>query len=775
MEIRQGINTGEIVVGLIGDDLRMDYTAFGDTVMLAARLEAGAGANEILVGDSTAGKVRGYFSLKAGPAVQVKERELRPLRVVGLGSRRSRLQDTDRRLAPLVGRDGDLAALAALGRGIGTGRIVGIMGEPGIGKSRLVHEFRTAIGDDAAVYEGRCLSFGSASPYLPVLDLVRETCGIAPGDSRVDASSKLTATLARADVTADTALPFLLQLLGDPDASARLAGLDPSTIKGRTFDALTALWLGLAARAPLVLEDLHWSDRTSEEFLAGFADELAGSPIVVVATFRPGYAPSWAGKSYAIQIALSPLSAEASHELLQATASLPHEVAQEIVIRAGGNPFFLEELAHAAAETGGQPGIPATVTEVLAARIDRLDVGAKRALQCGAVLGREFTVTLLESLLDGDAGAHLQELKRSELVFEHRGAERAFVFKHALTQSVAYQGLLQNRRRGLHARAGRALERLPGDRLDEYYELLAHHFARSDDREKAAEYLILANRKAAAQNAMEEAVSYFYAALAVLEELPDTRENRVRRASLLLDQTGEFHFLHRHREYYELLLRSEVLIRELDDDFLLGGYLARLGHREWTVLADFPRAAATLREAAEICERAGNEVDAGAAYALLAWTYQQIGDYPLVEVNRDLALAKLSRRFDPIWFQYAHAASVLAYTYAGQWEHALRQADTAIAEGRSRADAAIVSFSAAFASAALLEQRDWNRAVEYAQLALREAPHRLLRGNPAAVPGRMPVLDRAARPRAAGPRGDRSYTRGLGASRDVDVLSERSG
>jgi tetratricopeptide (TPR) repeat protein len=329
---------------------------------------------------------------------------------------------------------------------------------------------------------------------------------------------------------------------------------------------------------------------------------------------------------------------------------------------------------------------------------------------------------LLESLLDQDAGACLHELKRSELVFERRGPERTFVFKHALTQSVAYQGLLESRRRELHAKAGRALERLAGDRLDEHYELVAYHFARSDDRQKAAEYLVLANRKAAARNAMEEAVSYFYAALAVLEELPDTRENRVRRASLLLDQTGEFHFLNRDREYYELLLRSEVLIRELDDDFLLGGYLARLGHEEWTVLADFPRAAATLRQAAEICERVGNEVDAGAAYAILAWTYQQIGDYPLVEVNRDLALAKLRRRFHPIWFQYAHAASVLAYTYAGQWKHALREAEIAITEGRSRGDAGIVSFSAAFASSAMLEQRDWKRAVQYAQLALREAP-----------------------------------------------------
>jgi class 3 adenylate cyclase len=183
VEIRQGINSGEIVVGVIGDDLHMDYTAFGDTVVLAARLEASAAPNEILVSDSTARAVRGYFEFEVAPAVEVTERKLRPLRIAGPGTRQSRLEDTDRRLAPFVGREGDLGALTSLGDN-GASRIVGIVGEPGIGKSRLVHEFLAAVGDGAVIYEGRCLSLGSASPYLPVLDLLRETCGIASSDTR---------------------------------------------------------------------------------------------------------------------------------------------------------------------------------------------------------------------------------------------------------------------------------------------------------------------------------------------------------------------------------------------------------------------------------------------------------------------------------------------------------------------------------------------------------------------------------------------------------------
>ena len=530
---------------------------------------------------------------------------------------------------------------------------------------------------------------------------------------------------------------FVLQLFGDPEASAQLAGIDSSTAKGRTFEILRSLWLGLAERHPLVLvvEDLHWVDHTSEQFLATLADEVAGSRIFLLTTYRPGYTPPWIGKSYATQLALSPLTQEAGRELVCWTAELPDALTEEIVARGEGNPLFLEELAHVAAETGGGSRVPRTITEVLTARIDRLGDESKRLIQAAAVLGREFALPLLGAVLTNmaDPGPHLQELKRLEFVHEKRGtSEPTFVFKHALTQAVAYESLLKSRRRDLHERAARALETIGGDRLDQSYELLAYHYSRSADQDSAAKYLILANRKAATRNAMEEAVAYFYQALATLAELPDTRENRVRHTRLVLDQTGEFHFLHRHREYYDLLLQLEPLIDQLEDDSMRGAYLARVGHREWTVLADYPRAEATLHAAAEICERTGNVTDAAGAYSILAWTYAVTGDYPLVDEYRDRALAKLERDFNPVWFNFAHCASICAYAFSGHFYDAKQCADTAILAGRSRSDTAVVSFNAAFAAYAFLEQRDWRNAEDYALLSLQEAPTVYFQGFPQA-------------------------------------------
>jgi len=734
VQLRQGINTGEVVIGSIGDDLRMEYSAFGDTIILAARLQAAADPDEILVAGSSAKLVGDFFELEDKEPIRVKESELHPVRVVREAARQSRLEGTDRRLAPFTGRTSDLSVLTSMRSRDGGGHILGIVGEPGIGKSRLVYEFLRTV-DDAIVHEGKCLSFGAGTPYLPVIDLLRGTCGITASDSRAASASRLRDCLIEAGIETEAALCFLLHLLGEPDASAQLEGIDPSTIKGRTFETLRTLWLGLAEVAPrvVVFEDLHWIDQTSEEFLASFADELVGSPILLLTTYRPAYSPPWAGKSYAAQLALSPLSGEAGRELVRATADLPDELTDEIVARGEGNPLFLEELARAAVETGGKAAVPRTITDVLTARIDRLGEGSKRTIQGAAVLGREFTLRLLEAVLEDapDVVSYLQELKRLELVYERRGAvDRTFVFKHALTQAVAYDSLLESPRRELHARAGRALEAAAGDELDELYELLAHHYSRSADREKAVEYLILANRKAGARNAMSEAITYLYSALATLDELPDTRANRIRRASLVFEQTGEFHFLHRHREYYDLLLQIEPIVRDLDDEFLWGSYLARLGHREWTVLADFHRAEATLKSAAEICERTGNDVDAASAYAILGWSYQQLGEYDQIEKCARAALEKLGRSYHSVWFTFAHAVSVLGCGLAGKWDEAKRRADVAISEGHARSDAAVASFNGAFAAFACLEQRDWQTAVAYSKRALEEAPTVYFEGFP---------------------------------------------
>jgi predicted ATPase/class 3 adenylate cyclase len=734
VDLRMGINGGDVVVGAIGDDLRMDYTAFGDTTILAARLEAAAQPGEILVSEETARAVQGYVEVEEVGAVEVKERTVRPLRVLREGVRKSRLEGADRRLSPFVGRARELELLEGLRAEANGGLVVGIVGEPGIGKSRLTHEFRVAVGESAVVHVGRCFSFGAATPYLPILDLLRDTCGIGTSDDREESVSKLREGLTEAGIEAEAALPFLLQLLGDPDATSRLAELDPSTIKGRTFGILRDLWLGLGERGPLVLliEDLHWLDRTSEDFLAGFTDELPASSVLLLATYRPGYTPPWAGKSYATQVALSPLDADAGRALVHSMTDVPDELADTIVARAEGNPFFLEELANMTLEDGSADAVPQTVTEVLAARLDRLEPKTKRVLQSGSILGREFDLRLLRSLLPEDTltSEPLDELKRAELLFERRGGdERTFVFKHALTQAVAYESLLESTRSELHGRAGRALEETAADRLDVRYELLAHHYSRSDNREKAFEYLVLANRKAAARNAMEEALGYFYGGLAVLDELPDTRENRVRRVELVLEQTAEFHFLHRHREYMERLVEIEPLVRGLDDDFLLGGYLSRMGHRE-AVLAENPRADETLRHAATLCERTGNYDGASCAYTYLGWTHHQLGDYPLAHEYFAKARAKLEEHHHPIWYQYTRGGAIVAYALAGRWDDAARDADDAVAVARARSETATVSFSYSMGAFAFVQQRNWERAVEYSQLALADAPTIYLQGFP---------------------------------------------
>jgi class 3 adenylate cyclase/tetratricopeptide (TPR) repeat protein len=724
VQLRMGINSGEVVVGAIGDDLRMDYTAFGDTTILAHRLQTAADPDEILMSEQVASMVHGYIETESSPPVEIKERTVHPLRVVGAGSRRSRLE-LDRRLAPFVGRARELALLESLLSEGGRGRVVGIVGEPGLGKSRLLYEFESSVSHDVVVYEGRCFSFGAGTPYLPVLDLLRQTCGIEPSDGRFETKAKLAAALAQAGMETEAALPYLLQLLGDPDADRLLGELEASTIKGHTFEVLRELWLGLAERGPLVLvlEDLHWLDRTSEEFLTGFVDELTASPLLLLTTYRPGYAPPWTGKSYATQLALSSLTPEDGSKLVRFTAELSEELTETIVARGEGNPFFLEELAHVAVEGDGT-AVPHTVAEVLAARIDRLTEGQKRTLQSAAVLGRGFTLSLLESLLPerAEPGTDLAELKRLEFLYERRSTEeKTFVFKHALTQEVAYEGLLEARRRELHACAGRAIESASADAPDEQYELLAHHYSQSDDPAKAVEYLTLANRKAAARNAMEEAVGYFYAALAAFEQLPNSYENRRRRATLVLDQMTEFHFLHRHREYWKLLLQVEPLVRELDDELVTGSLLARLGHRE-SVFADYPRADETMRHALEICESSGNDDDAASTCAFLGWNYHQLGDYELADAHFEKAIAKLRKRYHPISYQYAAGGRIVAYGLAGRWQAAKLATEAMVTEASARSESATVSFAYSMGAFAAVQQRDWERAVTYSELSLADAP-----------------------------------------------------
>jgi hypothetical protein len=526
--VRIGINSGLVVVGTIGDDLRVDYTAFGDTTVLAARLQAAAAPGAVLVSQQTAELVRGYFQLEQVAPVQVKERTVRPLRVTGLGSRTARL-DSGSGLSPFTGRDRELAELRRILEIVvsGEGQVVGLAGDPGLGKSRLAWEFCRLAGDDAVVLESRCRSYGAAIAYLPLFALVRNACGIAADDAPDLVAAKIERKIKTLELDVSLA-HYLRHAFGLPTGDPAVAALDPVAIRARTFGALRRLLVAEAGHRPLVvlIEDLHWIDRTSEEFLAGFVGELPSVPIMLLVTYRPGYSSPWPGKSFTSQLALRPLSSVASEKIVASILDVGNAAAAAIAGRGEGNPFFLEELARAARDqVAGEEGfaVPETVQQVLAARIDRLTADQKAAIQVAAVLGREFSPDLAEEVWDGDVllEARLQELKGLEFLRErHGGPERIFVFTHALTREVAYDGMLETRRRELHGRAGASLEYSQGSQRFEHGELLAHHYARSAEPTRAIPYLAAAGARAKDRYANEEAIRLYRKALSIVSDLP---------------------------------------------------------------------------------------------------------------------------------------------------------------------------------------------------------------------------------------------------------------
>jgi tetratricopeptide (TPR) repeat protein len=331
---------------------------------------------------------------------------------------------------------------------------------------------------------------------------------------------------------------------------------------------------------------------------------------------------------------------------------------------------------------------------------------------------------------DGDAPVlpAVRELKRREFLLELHGAkERTFSFKHALTRDVAYHGLLERRRREVHARAGAALERLYEGRLHEQYELLAYHYSRSADRARAADYLELANRKAAARHAMEEALGYFYEALAILESQPDSEAHRRRRLALVFDQTGEFHWLHRHQEFHDLLVRHEPLALSLPDAGVRGTFYARLAHRR-LIFGEYEAAIETAQRALALCEEGGNAQDAALSFAVVEWASMMLGDYDRAIASFDEARGQLAGAFHPIWYMYAQAGAAMTHLMAGRWDAGLREIDALRATGAERSDNGLVSFADAIGCWVCLEARDWAGALARGNAAKEIAPTVYFRG-----------------------------------------------
>jgi class 3 adenylate cyclase len=554
---RMGINSGTVVVGRIGDDLRMDYTAQGHTVGLAQRMESLASPDTCYLSATAAGLAAGYFQLEDLGEFRVKgvSTPMRVHRLIGPGAATTRLDVSRARgLTRFVGRDDDMATLeAALAQAqAGNGQVVGVVAAAGTGKSRLCYEFaQRCHARGLIVNEGHALAHGKNIPYLPILEVFRAYFGISDGDDDAMVRDKIAGRLLLLDESFRDVLPVIFEFLRVPDPEHPVPRMDPEAKQRQLFAVVRRVIRDRrvgADRVFALIEDLHWADPGSEALLAQWVDAIGGTSSFLIVNFRPEYHAEWMQKSYYRQLPLAALGSEAIRDLLAdllgADPSM-RGLADDIHARTGGNPFFIEEVVQSLIESRNLQGecgayrlvtpierveVPASVQSLLGARIDRLPKCEKEVLQTAAVIGKEFSEPILRRVLtatsralsaDGDLSAALAALRTREFLYEtalYPVAE--YTFKHPLTHEVALGSQLQERRRQVHAAVADAIEATHADKLDEQAALLAHHCEQAGQPLTAAAWHARAGRSVG-KNDFHEAGRHWRRARELLRDLGD--------------------------------------------------------------------------------------------------------------------------------------------------------------------------------------------------------------------------------------------------------------
>jgi tetratricopeptide (TPR) repeat protein len=585
----------------------MDYSAVGETTHLAARMEQLATPGSIRLPASTLGLVEGLVQVTALGPVPVKglEEPVEVFELVGASHLRRRLQAAAARgLTPFVGRQPELEALhqALAQAATGHGQVVALVGEAGVGKSRLAYECVHAHPTQGwRVLESASVSYGKATPYFPVIDLLKRYCHLEDQDDPRTVRAKVTGQVLTLDAALQDTLPALLSLLEVLPDDSPFRQLDPPQRRQHTLQALKRVLLRESQVQPLLLvfEDLHWIDAETQALLDSLVESLPTARLLLLINYRPEYQHGWGSKTYYTQLRLDPLppaSADAFlHALLGDDPSLA-ALKPLLIARTAGNPFFLEESVRTLVETGvlvGEPGayrlaqalptiqVPATVQAVLAARIDRLPPEEKRLLQTAAVIGTEVPLPLLRAIAELPEDAlhrGLAHLQATEFLYETRlFPEQEYTFKHALTHEVAYNSLLLERRRVLHGRLVEALEALAGERRDEQVERLAHHALRGELWEQAVIYCRQAGTKARMRSANREAVVCYEQALEALAHLPDSRATREQAIDLrVVEMRSALMQLVEYGRIFELMRTAEPLAQGLDDPLRLGRIYAEM-------------------------------------------------------------------------------------------------------------------------------------------------------------------------------------------------------
>jgi class 3 adenylate cyclase/tetratricopeptide (TPR) repeat protein len=673
VEIRIGLNTGEVVVRSIRtDDAHTEYTPIGHSTSLAARMQTLAPTGSIVITEQTQKLTTGYFDLKAlGPArIKGVSDPINVYEVMGIGPLKTRLQvSASRGLTKFVGRVAEMEQLTralTLARE-GHGQIVAAMAEAGVGKSRLFHEFKLRSQSGSLVLEAFSVSHGKASAYLPVVELLKGYFRIADQDDERTRREKVTGKVLALDRALNDTLPHLFALLGISSGDTALDEMDPSIRRRRTREAVRSLILRESLDQPLLLifEDLHWVDAETEALLNLMADSLGTARILMMVNYRPEYRHNWGNKTYYTQLRLDPLGQNNAAELLSGLLGDDAELGPlraTIIERTEGNPFFMEEMVQVLFDQGvlarngrvslAKPlasiQIPPTVKGILAARIDKLSARDKDLLQTLSVIGKEFPMGLMRRVVgkpDDELAAMLSNLQLGEFIYEQPALpESDYTFKHALTQEVAYDSILSERRKIIHERTATALEEMFSATLDDHLADLAHHYNRTGNAAKAIEYLRRAAEQAAVRSAYNDAIGYAREALRWIAVMPESRERdqgelkiRMMLGPLIVSTQG-----FSSPEMATNIERAQELCRRAGETPEIYGVLFAL----W----GFDHASGRLRESRVIAEQLltmagrtqGDLATAGAHNAMGA-TQLWMGEFPAAREHLEIAANILDR------------------------------------------------------------------------------------------------------------------------------------
>jgi class 3 adenylate cyclase/tetratricopeptide (TPR) repeat protein len=656
LQIRVGLNSGEVVVRAIGSDLHMDYTAVGQTTHLAARMEQMATPGTILLAPATLQLAEGYVQVAARGPVAVKglADPVEIYALTGASAQRTRLHAAAARgLTRFVGRDTEIEQIRralALAHD-GHGQLVALVGEPGVGKSRLVYEFtHSHRTQEWLILEAGSVSYGKATSYLPVIDLLKAYFNVSERETHREIREKVTGKLLTLDRTLEPSLPAFLALLDVPVEDTQWQALDPSQRRRRTLDAVKRLVLRECQAQPLfvIFEDLHWIDSETQALLDSLVESLPTARLLLLVNYRPEYNHSWGSKTYYTQLRLDALPPESVNELLLALlgADATVEMLMPVLIaRTGGNPLFLEESVRTLVETHALTGergahrlarpldtidVPATVQAILASRIDRLDPRDKQLLQTASVIGKDVPLALLfavAGLGEDDLRRGVARLQAAELLYETSlFPDLEYTFKHALTHEVAYGNLLGDHRRASHARIVEAIEGAYPDRLAEHVERLGHHASRGEVWDKAVAYLRQAGTKALGRSAYREAVTFFEQALEGRRHLTDTRVTLEQAIDLRLDLRSALSALGEFRRILPLLREADIVAAKLDDAHRLGRISVSMA-QYFDYVGAYEHAIAASQRALTLATTSSDVGTRLAANIMMAGAYFSLGDY----------------------------------------------------------------------------------------------------------------------------------------------------